>query len=81
MDGEPAAEGALDSSRKDKRLLKGRIHSGQQELCKEQRVLGDEDLRTELRQVIGTLQIEDFKMGEHPEEYRRRQEDRPEESR
>ena len=71
---------ANDSSRKEKRLRKSRIHSGQQEHGKERRVLGGDNLRTELRQVIGTLQIEDFKMGEHPEENRRRQEDRPEEN-
>ena len=68
---------ALDSSRKERRLLKGRILGGQKELGKERRVLGEEDLRTELRQVIRTLQITDHKMEDLPEENRGRMEELP----
>ena len=72
---------ALDSSRKERRLLKGRIYRGQQERGKKRKVLGDKDLRTELRQVIGTLQIEDLKGGEHPDENMRQTEELSEENR
>ena len=65
-----------DSSTRERRLLQGRIHSWQQELGMERGVLGDEGLRTELRQVIGTLQIEDHKMEEIPLENRRLLEER-----
>ena len=57
------------------------IHSWQQEPGKERGVLGEEDLRTELRQVTGTLQIKDHKMEDLPEENRRRLEELPEENR
>ena len=49
---------------RDKRLLQGRIHGWQQKLGKGPGVLGDEELRMELCQVIGTLQIEDLKLEE-----------------
>ena len=49
---------------RERRLLQGRIHGWQQELGKGRGVLGDEELRTELCQVIGTLQIEDLKLEE-----------------
>ena len=51
----------LDSSVRERRLLQGRIHRGQQELGKEKGVLEDEGLRPELRQVIVTHQIKDHK--------------------
>ena len=53
-----------------------RIHSGQQELNKEREARGDEDRRTEGRQAIGNLQIEDPKREEIPKESRHRQEER-----
>ena len=66
----------LDSSRREKRLLLGRTHSWQQECGNEWRVLGDEDLRAELHQSIGNLQIKDDKDAEEANVDRRKREKR-----
>ena len=65
-----------DSSTRERRLLQGRVHSWQQELDKEREARGDEDRRTEGRQAIGNLQIEDPKREEIPKENRHWQEER-----
>ena len=65
-----------DSSIRETRLLQGSVHSWQQELDKEREAMGDKDRRTEGRQVIGNLQIEDQKREEIPKENRYRQEER-----
>ena len=66
----------MDSSTRERRLLQGRVHSWQQELDKVREAMGDKDRRTEGRQVIGNLQIEDHKREEIPKENRHRLEER-----